>query len=105
MSAKANQQQGDGLSETTAQEGADAASVRQRWAMLTVREREVAGLMASGLSRRQIAIELRLSMLTTVAYEARVVGKMQAHTRMELQQMLQQALNHTPDSQRETDAR
>lgn len=105
MSATANEQQGGGLSETTAREVTDTASARQRWALLTVREREVAERMASGQSRKQIALALRMSLLTTAAHEARLVDKLQVHTRTELQQMLQQALAHAPDSRIKPDAR
>jgi FixJ family two-component response regulator len=54
--------------------------VREHYARLTARERQVLGLMFSGLTNREIARELFLSHRTVEVHRARIVGKLEAPT-------------------------
>jgi FixJ family two-component response regulator len=58
--------------------------VEARYATLTQREREVMGLVVSGLLNKQIAGELRISEITVKAHRGKVMGKMQAGSLAEL---------------------
>ena len=56
----------------------DAAEVRHRYETLTAREREVMGLVVSGLPNKQIAAKLGTVEHTVKIHRSRVMGKMQA---------------------------
>jgi FixJ family two-component response regulator len=56
---------------------AELRSFRDSHASLTPREREVMGLVVSGLLNKQIAAELGISEITVKAHRGRVMRKMQ----------------------------
>lgn len=53
-------------------------------AALTVREREIAGLVALGLTNRQIADELVISSATVDRHVANILVKLGAHSRTQI---------------------
>ncbi|CAH1678476.1 Nodulation protein W [Hyphomicrobiales bacterium] len=54
--------------------------LRDRYASMTPREREIMPLVASGLMNKQIAMDLRLSEVTVKVHRAQIMTKMQART-------------------------
>lgn len=54
------------------------ADLRERYASLTAREREIMALVAAGQLNKQIAAELQLSEITVKVHRAQVMRKMQA---------------------------
>jgi FixJ family two-component response regulator len=69
--------------------GDDAAvlSLRTRYASLTKREREVMGLVVSGLMNKQIGGSLGTSEITVKAHRGKVMRKMQAESLADLVRM------------------
>jgi len=65
----------------------EEAALRARYEMLTRREREVMGLVVSGLLNKQIASELGTSEITIKVHRAKVMHKMQAGSLAELVRM------------------
>jgi FixJ family two-component response regulator len=61
-------------------EAALLAELRERFASLTLREREVMPLVAGGLVNKQIAAALGLSEVTVKVHRAQVMHKMQARS-------------------------
>ena len=68
-------------------ERAIAAAIRQRYASLTKREREVMGLIVSGLLNKQIAAELGSSEVTVKIHRTHVMRKMKAESVVQLVHM------------------
>jgi FixJ family two-component response regulator len=68
-------------------------SLRNRFDSLSVREREIMHLVASGFLNKQIAGELGLSEVTVKVHRGRVMAKMEARSLAELVRMSDQ-LNH-----------
>jgi FixJ family two-component response regulator len=64
-----------------------AAAIRQRYASLTKREREVMGLIVSGLLNKQIAAELGSSEVTVKIHRTHVMRKMKAESVVQLVHM------------------
>jgi FixJ family two-component response regulator len=69
------------------QEQADIALLRKRYDTLTRRERQVMGLVVSGLLNKQIASELGTAIITVQVHRAQVMHKMQAGSLAELVRM------------------
>ena len=71
----------------TRQDRAELAELRERYETLTSREREVMGLVVSGLLNKQIAAELGNSEVTVKIQRGRVMKKMKAGSVAELVKM------------------
>jgi DNA-binding CsgD family transcriptional regulator len=63
---------------------ADVQALRERYATLTHREREVMDLIVAGRMNKQIAFELTISEVTVKVHRGRVMAKMRARSLAEL---------------------
>ena len=66
---------------------AEAADIRKRVESLTPRERDVLGLVVTGLLNKQIAYELGASEKTVKVHRGRVMRKMKVESLAELVQL------------------
>lgn len=66
------------------QQQAEIAQLRERYAKLTAREREVMRLVVSGMLTKQIASTLAMSEITATVHRGHVMRKMQANSPAEL---------------------
>jgi FixJ family two-component response regulator len=62
------------------QEIAQIAQLRERYALLTPRERQVMALVASGLMNKQVANELSISEVTVKMHRGSVMRKLEARS-------------------------
>ena len=69
---------------------ATTETLRQRWARLTDREREVLGALAAGRLNKQIAADLGVVEQTVKFHRARIMERMEARTVAELMHMAAQ---------------
>jgi FixJ family two-component response regulator len=75
-------------SRATLGEAAEMRAIREDYASLTPREREVLALVVSGLLNKQIAGELGIREITVKAHRAQVMRKMHAHSLADLVTMV-----------------
>jgi len=69
------------------QQRAEIAQLRERYAKLTEREREVMSLVVSGMLTKQIASTLTMSEITATVHRGHLMRKMQANSPAELGRM------------------
>jgi FixJ family two-component response regulator len=68
-------------------EQSEIAELKERYAMLTAREREVMQLIVSGMLTKQVASTLGTSPITATVHRGRVMRKMQVTSAAELGKM------------------
>lgn len=74
------------------------AVLRERYKSLTKREREVMGLLVSGMQTKQIASKLGTSEITAAVHRGHVMHKMQAASPVELGRMAEKLKIAPPDT-------
>jgi FixJ family two-component response regulator len=77
------------LDENRRRESERTGQLRERYTLLTLRERQVMALVASGLMNKQVANELSISEVTVKMHRSSVMRKMQAKSVAVLARMAQ----------------
>jgi FixJ family two-component response regulator len=75
-------------SQTTLDHGAEIQSLRDRYASLSRREREVLALVTSGLMNKQVGGKLGISEITVKGHRGQVMRKMKARSLADLVKMV-----------------
>jgi FixJ family two-component response regulator len=73
--------------ESTSQDRSDVVALQERYSTLTAREREVMGLIASGMHTKKVGAVLRMSEITVAVHRGRIMRKMHAGSPAELGRM------------------
>jgi FixJ family two-component response regulator len=74
----------------------EIAELQEKYKGLTAREREVMGLMVSGMQTKQIASKLGTSEITAAVHRGNVMRKMQAGSPAELGRISERLKLNTP---------
>jgi FixJ family two-component response regulator len=74
-------------SQAAIEDAAETQALRNRYASLTMREREVISLVATGLLNKQVADKLGISMITVKAHRASAMRKLEAQSLAEIVKM------------------
>jgi FixJ family two-component response regulator len=83
-------------------EEAELCTLSERYASLTQRERQVMGLVVSGLLNKQVGGQLGISEITVKAHRGRVMQKMKAHSLADLVRMAARIHQQRSSSQAHT---
>ena len=81
---------------------ADPGSEPKSLRHLTAREREIFGLLANGLSNRQMARTLYISPRTVEVHVSNLLAKLGVHTRLEAAAISHQLHRSSPRSEKES---
>jgi len=79
------------------QQDAKVAALRERFASLTQREREVVAMVVSGMSNKEIAAEVGISENTVKVHRSRAMEKVQADSLADLVKMAERAGKDRPE--------
>jgi FixJ family two-component response regulator len=83
----------------TRQHSRETAELRERFAALTSREREVMSLVVAGWLNKQIGFELKISEITVKIHRGRVMSKMGAQSLADLVRLAERLDFTTPKTQ------